>query len=204
MSSHTTQYGQPPTEETGETGYVQPIRRKTLGRSLAEIALMLLIVWVVFSTALRYVGIADDNMAPTYNNGQQILASRLAYHFRPPKRGEVVVLQDPQNPGGQIMRRVVGLPGERIELIGSQVIVNGRALNEPYRIAAPIDFNEQRDPSKQIRLSLAQYYLMSDNRITGIDSRDWGPIAVDNILGRAWVVVFPLGAARFVEHATYE
>jgi signal peptidase I len=146
----------------------------------------------------------DESMRPLFAAGQSVLVDKLAFSFRPPQRGEVVVLRDPQTPAQDAVRRVIGLPGERIEFVGGQVLVNGRPLREVYIIVAQTAFDAPRDPSKQLQLGPNQFFVMSDNRATGIDSRDWGAVNADQITGRAWAVYWPLDEAQFIEREKYE
>ncbi len=192
--------------ETRETAAVQPVQRKTVGRSLAELVLMLVIILTVVNGTLYSQRQPDDSMRPAMLAGQQVLTSRLTYRFRAPQRGEVVVLPDPLNPSQTISRRVVGLPGERLELIGGQVLVGGRALREPYAnaIIPQTGLSIQRATAKQLQLAEDEVFLMSDDRGTGIDSRDWGPVKSSQLIGWAWLVYWPLDDLHAVKHESYE
>jgi signal peptidase I len=186
------------------TSGTQTVPNKTLGRSLAEILLMLLVVWVIGNAAVYLSRFDDESMRPLFAAGQSVLVDKLAFSFRLPQRGEVVVLRDPQTPTQDAVRRVIGLPGERIEFVGGQVLVNGRPLREVYIIVAQTAFDAPRDPSKQLQLGPNQFFVMSDNRATGIDSRDWGPVNADQLTGRALAVYWPPDEAQFIERERYE
>lgn len=192
--------------ETRETGAVLPVRRRTLGRSLAELALMVAIILTIVNGALYSLRQPDDSMRPALLSGEHVLTSRLTYRFRAPQRGEVVVLPDPLNPSQTVTRRVVGLPGERLELIGGQVLVGGRALREPYAnaIISQTGLTVQRATAKQLQLGEDELFLMSDDRGTGIDSRDWGPVKLDQLIGWAWLVFWPLDDIHLVKHEQYQ
>ena len=182
----------------------QSVTGKTLGRSLAEVALMLALVWVIANATVYGTRFADESMKPVFAAGQSVLVDKLAYRFRLPQRGEVVVLRDPQTPTQDVVRRVIGLPGERIEFVGGQVLVNGRALREVYIIVSQSAFDAPRDPSKQLQLGPNQFFVLSDNRTTGIDSRDWGAVNADQLIGRAWAVYWPPEDTQFIEREKYE
>ena len=182
----------------------QAVVGKTLGRSLAEVLLMLFLVWVIGNATVYLSRFSDDSMKPLFAAGQSVLVDKLAFRFRPPQRGEVVVLRDPQTPTQDAVRRVIGLPDERIEFVGGQVLVNGRPLREVYIIVAQTAFDAPRDPSKQMQLGPNQFFVLSDNRATGIDSRDWGPVNADQIIGRALAVYWPPDEAQFIEREKYE
>ena len=182
----------------------QAVTGKTLGRSLAEVALMLALVWVIANATVYGTRFADESMKPVFAAGQSVLVDKLAYRFRLPQRGEVVVLRDPQTPTQDVVRRVIGLPGERIEFVGGQVLVNGRALREVYIIVSQSAFDAPRDPSKQLQLGPNQFFVLSDNRTTGIDSRDWGAVNADQLIGRAWAVYWPPEDTQFIEREKYE
>lgn len=126
-----------------------------------------------------------------YND--RVLANRFVYHFRSPRRGDIVVFDPPPSvvqacgAGGTYVKRLVGLPGERLAMRGGVVYIDGRKLDEPY--VAP----ERRslDDFGPVRLGPGEYFMMGDNRNASCDSRRWGPIHRSNMIGPVLMIYWP-------------
>ena len=181
----------------------------TLGRLVrpaAEIATLLIMLYVVLTFAVDALAIRDDGMRPNLAAGQQVLVNRLAYRLTPPQRGDVVAVRDPNNNGQLIARRVVGLPGEQLEVIGNQVLVNGQTLIEGYLDPTSLQtlLGDRQITRRQFQLGESDYFLMSDKRTVGIDSRDWGAIQPDRIAGRLGIVFWPPDTIALTRHVRYE
>jgi signal peptidase I len=127
----------------------------------------------------------------------RVLANRFIYHFRDPARGDIVVFQTTPavvrkcSAGGTFVKRIIGLPGERLQLRlirGREfVYVNGRKLDEPYVQPSRRGFG----PERSFRVAEGQYFLMGDNRSSSCDSRQWGGLPRENILGKVFMTYWP-------------
>jgi signal peptidase I len=127
----------------------------------------------------------------------RVLANRFIYHFRDPRRGEIVVFETTPavvqkcSAGGTFVKRIIGLPGEtvRIRLINGRefVYINGRKLDEPYIQPSRRGFG----PEKTYKVPQGQYFLMGDNRASSCDSRQWGGMPRGNILGKVFATYWP-------------
>jgi signal peptidase I len=150
-------------------------------------------------------------MQPTYHAGQRLFINRIvyarvdltwlghllpfvggedgtAYVFHAPRRAEVVVLRAPSG-GDDLIKRVVGVPGDRISVLNGRVLVNGRALAEPY-LRSPQTICASR--WCDVTLGPDEYYVLGDNRAQSSDSRLFGPVGGDRIIGKAWLIFSPL------------
>jgi signal peptidase I len=123
----------------------------------------------------------------------RVLANRLAYRFRDPKRGEEVVFRTPAAaarlcpPGGTFVKRIVGLPGDVVSERSGVVYVNGRRLDEPYLDPARRDAETRRWP----RVPSGQYFVLGDNRSQSCDSRSWGTVPRENLIGPVLLTYWP-------------
>jgi signal peptidase I len=124
----------------------------------------------------------------------RVLANRFIYHFRNPKRGEIIVFKTPPQAkvrcgaGGTFVKRLIGLPGETVSERDGFVYINGAQLHEPY-IA-----NDRRDhepPRTWTRIPKGYYFFMGDNRAQSCDSRVWGPVPRANLIGEVFFVYWP-------------
>jgi signal peptidase I len=135
------------------------------------------------SPAFRVGGIS---MLPTLRPGDRLLVDRLAYHWRPPKRGEIVVFRHPSRPGLEVVKRVVGLPGERVALCHGRLLVDDQALTEPYLEVPTVE-----SEVFAWRLLGDEYLVLSDNRHEADDSRLFGPVRAGLLRGPAWYRYWP-------------
>jgi signal peptidase I len=128
----------------------------------------------------------------------RVLANRFIYHFRKPRRGEIIVFKTPKlaaekcGSGGTFVKRLIGLPGETIEERSGTIYINGRKLVEPYVKA------DRRDSDSDIlgktgpyHIPEGTYFFMGDNRVQSCDSREWGPVPRKNIIGEVFAVYWP-------------
>lgn len=160
---------------------------------LKYVSLALIIVIPVRLFVAQPFIVSGESMYPTFHNSDYLIIDELTYQFRAPERGEVVVFRYPNDPSRFFIKRVIGLPGETIVLKGATLTIknaehpDGFVLKEPYVSARPLLGN------KTIVLPDDQYFVMGDNRPASSDSRIWGPLPEDLIVGRALLRLLPVG-----------
>lgn len=161
---------------------------------LREITTTLLITVVLF-LGLRYsaqaVPLDGPSMQPGLHTDERVLVNSLAYAFREPQRGDVIVFHPPDALTQRYIKRVIGLPGDTIHLTLTHVYVNGVELKEPYIAPTPPGYTENVEP-ETVHLGPDQFFVMGDNRTNSQDSRYFGPISQREIIGKAEFVVWPL------------
>jgi signal peptidase I len=149
-----------------------------------------LLIAVAIALVLK-AGVADarkvptPSMVPTVQVGDRIFVERLFYHFTGPKRGDIVVFTPPVPSPDDYLKRVIGLPGETVEVRRGQVLINGTALNEPYEAEAP------RYTYGPVTVPEGKVLVLGDNRNQSYDSHSWGLLDISAIHGRAWVRYWP-------------
>jgi signal peptidase I len=126
-----------------------------------------------------------QSMEPNLYERQRLIIDKVSYHFFPPKRNDIVVIAMPDM-DEMLVKRVIGLPGETVEVRDGVVYVNDEALSEPF----PHELGHESQPP--IVLGPLNYYVMGDNRDNSNDSRSFGPVQRDYILGRVWLRYWPL------------
>lgn len=137
--------------------------------------------------------VSGASMDFTFANGQYLIVDELSYHFNSPKRGEVVIFKYPLDTKRFYIKRVIGLPGETVNITDGIVTITGseyprgHTLNEPY-----INQNNKKTESLITKLNENEYFVMGDNRIGSSDSRIWGPVKRDLMVGRPLVRLFPI------------
>jgi signal peptidase I len=168
--------------------------------AVAVLAVLAIKAWVV-----NPYRIPTSSMEPTLhcaapqpgceaNYSDRVLANRFIYHFREPERGDIVVFETPPavalscDGGGDVfVKRLVGLPGDRIQEQNGVIFVNGQRLNEPYISDGNRD-NGSRGPWK---VGPDEYFFMGDNRASSCDSREWGAVPRENLIGPVFAVYWP-------------
>lgn len=153
-----------------------------------------IVILIVFFCLLHFfvatIFIVDGiSMEPNFQNGELIIANRWQYNFGEPSRGDAVILKFPGDPERKkYIKRIIGLPGERIEIRNNQVLINGKLLNETY--LPPALATDVISPINQ-KLGPDEYFIMGDNRPNSNDSRVWGTAARRFLIGKAWLSVYP-------------
>lgn len=154
-------------------------------------SLFFIAVALIFSElALPRSSIDGPSMEPTLFTGQNLLISRLDYLFGEIKRGDIAVFDPPNAKEEMLIKRVIGIPGDTVEMRDQEVYLNGEKLDEPYFVntpCTPIDC-----PNNSWTLGPNEYFFMGDNRNRSNDSRAFGPITRDRIVGRAVFRYWPL------------
>ncbi|MBU6428323.1 MAG: signal peptidase I [Cyanobacteria bacterium REEB65] len=144
---------------------------------------------VVRSTVAEARYIPSGSMLPTLDIGDRLIIEKITYHLEKPQRDDIVVFNPPPNvPGAQgeaFIKRVIGLPGETVSVHDGTVFVDGKGLVEPYELERP-DYE-----MAPLHLGPDQVFVMGDNRNDSEDSHIWGPLPIQNIIGKAWVRFWP-------------
>ncbi len=180
-----------------------------LAREILEAVLLALVALVVLQGTVRNFQVEGSSMSPTLEGGQYLIVDQVSYFqidaerlsrvipfwdasdsspqfaFDPPTRGEIIVFRYPRDPSKDFVKRVVGLPGETVEVRSGTVYVDGEALREPYLQRT------DRSNARPLVLDDGEYYVIGDNRRNSNDSRAWGVVPEENIVGKVWLVYWP-------------
>ncbi len=145
--------------------------------------LIALLINVFVGQATRVEG---QSMEPNLHSNQRLVVEKLSYRFHGPERFDVVVLKLPDQSDELLIKRVVGLPGEKVEIRDGHVYINGELLEEPF-------LTEGMHPGRNITVTVPplHVYVLGDNRNHSNDSRSFGPVPLENVVGRAWVSYWP-------------
>lgn len=152
---------------------------------LETVALTVLIFLGIHFTVQNFL-VDGPSMRPGLHTGEYVLVNKLAYTFHQPERGDVIVFELPQDTSENLIKRVIGLPGDKVVITETSLTVNGVTLNEPY-------INDLNGPpAETVTVPPNEYFVMGDNRPVSDDSRDWGFVPKDDIIGKAVMVYWPL------------
>ncbi len=163
-------------------------------------------IWEIFSTLIPAILIAlfinvyiaeaaeieaGPSMQPNLFAGYRVMTEKVSYYLHEPQRGDIVVVERPENEGN-LIKRVIGLPGETIAVRDGHTYIDGAPVDEPWVVYfGGRDISPTRIPEDYI-------FIMGDNRPVSRDSRDIGPVPIDSIIGRAWFVYWPFDSLQFL------
>ena len=171
---------------------------------LQTVVMAIAIFMVVYLFLMRPHQVSGKSMVPNFQDGEYLLTEKVSYRLNPPKRGDVVVFSAPPTRRQDFIKRVIAVPGDKIELKDGQVYVNSKLLEETYLPAEfKTDAGEFLRSGKAYTLTTDEYFVFGDNRGNSKDSRDFGPIKKADIVGKAWVVYWPPQSAGVVPGANY-
>lgn len=198
--------------EPGTEEPTTPKRKRSFWAELPGLLLTALTIAVLVKTFLvQPFWIPSESMVPTIEVNDRVMVNKLAYRLGEPERGDVVVFRDPAEPDVQesipeavirsvleavgvrtrgrddLIKRVIGLPGETVEIRDNRVLIDGTPLEEPY-----LDNGVGMPDDGPFEVGQGEVFLMGDNREFSFDSRRFGPIAVEDVIGRAFVIIWPL------------
>jgi len=167
-------------------------RRRALFDWMIVIGVALLVAFIVRTFVLAHFVVDGTSMATTLADDDRVFVNKLSYRLHDPNRGDVVVLHQISGASERdLIKRVIALPGETIEIRSCQVLIDGRLLEEPYldpQVVQPGNCGRELTPTT---IPDDHVFVMGDNRPGSQDSRDLGPIAEDELVGRAFVVFWP-------------
>lgn len=172
-------------DDRGET-------RHGLLRQLIELVLTLLVAVVIAQAVRTWVVqpfvVPTGSMLPTIQLKDQVLANKFVYRFDPPRRGDIVVFDDPTGEVDTLIKRVIAVGGQTVDVHDGKVWVDGTALVEPYTHGQP---TEPQVVPLPIKIPVGSIWVMGDNRTQSKDSRTLGPISLSLVHGRAFVTYWP-------------
>lgn len=141
------------------------------------------------------------SMEPNFHNYQYLIIDELSYRLHEPVRGDVVVLRNPLRSSQFFIKRIIGLPGETVQIKENHIYINDLALDESVYLDASVEtFAPQKG---KITLQADEYFVMGDNRPESADSRSFGPIKKDRLIGRAWLRAWPLSKLAHFSEINY-
>jgi signal peptidase I len=192
-------------------------------RDILEIVVLIVVIYTLVNLSTARAIVEGPSMQPNFYTGQLVIINRFAYYFSQPQRGDVIVLNNPSescadviksrslieipflsnNPSNgrceDLIKRVIGLPGETINIKDGRVYANGILLDEPY-----IDkFCMGTTCDGAWTVNPDQYFVLGDNRSNSYDGHSFGPISRHLIVGQAWIRYWPLADAGIIAHPKY-
>lgn len=171
-----------------------------------------LIITIVFAGAIfvfiyallfRPFQVNGQSMYPTYYNGEYVLTNLIANRIANPHRGDVIVFESPTNKEKDFIKRVIGLPDDRVKIENNTVYINNNVLPEPYLRGQTTYTGAFMTEGEEVVVPQGQYFVMGDNREFSSDSREWGFVTKDKIIGYSMFVYWPVTRMRLERGVDY-
>ncbi len=182
---------QPETQPEVQPEHKENWRRFAL--DILETIVLAVILYFGINAVSARVRVDGFSMEPTLKNGEYILVNRLAYVLGDPARGDIIVFMFPSDEGQDLIKRVIGLPGETVSISDNTVTINGVKLEEPYIAQAPRYTGEWPVPEGYL-------FVLGDNRNDSRDSHQWGLLPMDHVIGKSVVIYWPPDNWEIINH----
>lgn len=167
-----------------------------LARGIIILIITLILAHIFIATIHIVQG---ESMEPNFDSGEIIITNKLSYSYKPPQRGDVVVLRFPGDPDrSKYIKRIIGLPSETLEIKSSKIYINNKELVESY--ISPTTYT---GPDMRIPIGKDEYFIMGDNRLNSNDSRIWGVARRNDLIGKGFFVLTPLSKYGFIAPVYY-
>jgi signal peptidase I len=171
----------------------EPMNWKRFVLDIIETLAMAAILFFGINMVSARVRVDGFSMLPTLEDGEFVLVSKVNYNLGTVERGDIIVFHFPLDPEQELIKRVIGLPRDMINVQNGQVSVNGQILYEPYIAANPAYSGEWTVPDGQL-------FVLGDNRNDSSDSHSWGYLPVDKVVGKAVVIYWPPPFWKVIQH----
>lgn len=160
---------------------------------LLETVGLALILFVIINSVSARVRVDGSSMLPTLRDAEFVLVNKIAYKTGTPTRGDIIVFRSTTQAGMDLIKRIIGVPGDTVVVANGQVIINGQVLSEPYINAAPNYTGEWHVPPGYL-------FVLGDNRNDSSDSHMWGYLPEGNVIGKALLIYWPPPEWAMINH----
>lgn len=169
---------------------------ENLGNHVIDFIQTFVVFGAIFALIYLFVAqfhkVSGQSMFPTMHNGDFLITEKLSYRFGEPKRGQIVVLKNPRNDSQDFIKRIIGLPSDTIKIENNSIFLNGGLLDESYLPpGTPTHGQAFLQDGNTITVPANQYFVVGDNREHSSDSREFGPVGKEKLIGRALFRYWP-------------
>lgn len=160
---------------------------------IIETIVLAVLLFLGINTVSARVRVDGFSMRPSLEDGEFVLVNRMAYRFGDYQQGDIIVFHFPMDPKQELIKRVIGLPGDTVKIENGTVQVNGQTLNEPYIAEAPLYTGNWP-------VTEGHLFVLGDNRNDSSDSHSWGLLPIENVVGKAVLIYWPPTMWNVIEH----
>jgi signal peptidase I len=160
-----------------------------------ETVILAAILFVGINLISARIRVDGDSMVPNLISGEYVVVNRLSYQLGNPQRGDIIVFHFPRNPDEEYIKRIIGLPGDVVEVMNGAVNVNGQPMDENY-------LDVKTNYTGRWEVPADQLFVLGDNRNNSSDSHDWGMVPMDYVVGKAILVYWPPPDWGLIDHVS--
>ena len=181
--------------------------KKTLS-FIWEVAKIVIIALLIVAPIRYFVFqpfiVRGASMEPNFYSGDYLIVDEISYRFNQPQRGDVIVFKCPKDLSQRFIKRIIGLPNETVEIKNGKItIYNSEGINQPLNESEYLSLYKNIGPEAITRLGPEEYFVLGDNRSFSLDSRKWGVLDGDNIIGKVFLRIFPFASLSKAETPSY-
>jgi signal peptidase I len=160
---------------------------------------------VIYAFLFRPYQVNGHSMDPTFQNGEYVLTNLISLRFGPLHRGDIIVFVAPPDKEKDYIKRIIGVPGDRLKITDGEVFLNGNKLDQTTFLSSDVRTNGGAflGESDEVVVPDEQYFVMGDNRSFSSDSREWGFVTRKAVIGKSFLVYWPINHMRIVKHASF-
>lgn len=172
---------------------------------LETVVIALLFFAIMYIFLFQPHQVKGNSMLPNFINGEYLLTNKLVYRFKDPGRGDIVVFRAPENNQYDYIKRIIGLPGDTVKILNGNIYINNQKIDESAYLSPTIQSRPgyYLHEGKEIVIPPNSYLVFGDNRTNSSDSRDFGPIPKESIVGKAWFMYWPPAKIGLIKQTTY-
>jgi signal peptidase I len=171
----------------------QPKERRSVLVDILETLVLAVILFLGINLVSARILVDGASMEPTLETGERVIVNRLSYKYGSPQRGDIIVFHFPRNPSEEYIKRVIGLPGDTVQVKNGSVYINNQHLDENY-----LDVKTNYTGTWQV--PEGQLFVLGDNRNNSSDSHDWGTVPLNYVVGKAILVYWPPNDWGLIQH----
>lgn len=191
MNDHSPDNPSPTNNFPDTQNELQKEKSKGFFRELIEFALIAILIVIPFRIFIAQPFVVNGaSMDPTFKNGEYLIVDQISYRFETPQRGSVLIFKYPKDPSKYFIKRVIGLPGETIDIKDGIVTITNKENPDGFSLEEKYIVYQKKD-TFHMTLDSEEYFVLGDNRIGSADSRLWGPLPKSDIVGRPLIRLFP-------------
>ncbi|MEZ4195307.1 MAG: signal peptidase I [Candidatus Paceibacterota bacterium] len=185
-----------------ETPTPEPVQKENTLVEIFRFSIIALLIVIPIRTFIAQPFIVSGaSMAETFHTGEYLIVDQVSYHLNDPKRGDVIIFRYPKDPSKFFIKRIIGLPGDTIQIEDTTVTITNEAHPEGFVLNEPYVHSMRSNSYLEETLGDREYFVMGDNRDESSDSRMWGVLQEERIIGRAFLRLFPPSVAEILPGA---
>ena len=170
---------------------------------IKTVAFIVVIAFIIRIFAIQPFIVEGQSMEPSFANNDYLITEKISYKIHEPTRGDIIIFRPPDNPSVNYIKRIIGLPGDTIEVKNGSVYVNEERLVESY-LTSNLETKNVKQSTAAVTVQSGEYYVMGDNREHSRDSREIGAVPKQNITSRIWFRLLPPNSIKVFARVKYE